>query len=96
VHTEEDGEQSDVLFVRRWDRFGEHLVLSVVDPLLRWPPFLISSSSGHGDIGNVSSSACTYFQSLRGIVTAQTTATSVSTSISLQNMCANERGSPFT
>ena len=96
MHTEEDGEQSDVLFVRRRDSFGEHLVLSVVDSLLRWPPFLFSSSSGHGDIGNVSSSACTYFQSLRGIVTAQTTATNVSTSISLQNMCANERGCPFT
>jgi hypothetical protein len=45
-------------------------------------------------ISAMSASADTYFQSLRGIVTTQTTtdrSRAVSTPISLQNMCANER-----
>ena len=33
-HTEEDGEKSDLLFVGRWDCFSEHLMVSVVGPLL--------------------------------------------------------------
>jgi hypothetical protein len=41
VHTEEDGEQSDVLFVGRVDCFGKHLVLSVVDLLLLSHPLLV-------------------------------------------------------
>jgi hypothetical protein len=34
LHTEEDGEKSDALFVGRWDCFGKHLMLSVMRLLL--------------------------------------------------------------
>jgi hypothetical protein len=38
LHTEEDGEESDGLFVWRWDRFGKHLLVLVVDLLLNGIP----------------------------------------------------------
>jgi hypothetical protein len=34
LHTEEDGEKSNALFVGRWDCFGKHLMLSVMRLLL--------------------------------------------------------------
>jgi hypothetical protein len=50
LHTEEDGEESDGLFVGRWDCFGKHLLLSVVDLLLNSLPSS-SHQCCHVDLG---------------------------------------------